>query len=184
MIVLVLVKPFPTHFSKNTFYSKNLLFSLLYAKLYKKSNFSKVLHLKIWKKYSNLYTRYFATLNYVEFWKSKELSREITMASKIPIWLFLKGFGYILINNPAQQGLHHHYLVKRLKELPFPMKSMTLMHRLSFHEFHILYSYLCKPFFFYSVISSQKKFIEFFPQFDTNKHTQRKSLYGAQGLPR
>ena len=135
------------------------------------------------KSHSNQYTRYFATLNYVEFWKSKELSREITMASKIPIWLFLKGFGYILINNPAQQGLHHHYLVKRLKELPFPMKSMTLMHRLSFHEFHILYSYLCKP-FFYSVISSQKKFIEFFLQFDTNKHTQRKSLYGAQGLPR
>ena len=25
----------------------------------------------------------------------------------------------------TQQGLHHHYLVKRLKELPFPMKSIS-----------------------------------------------------------
>ena len=107
------------------------------------------------KTHSNQYTRYFATLNCVEFWKSKELSREITMASKISIWLFQKGFGHILINNPAQQGLHHHYLVKRLKELPFPMKSMTLMHRLSFHEFHILYSYICKPSFLFSNLESK-----------------------------
>ena len=67
----------------------------------------------------------------------KKISREIMMASKIPIWLFQKGFGHILINNPAQQGLHHHYLVKRLKELPFPMKSMTLLHNLSFNEFSV-----------------------------------------------
>ena len=105
------------------------------------------------------------------------------MASKIPIWLFQKGFGYILINNPAQQGLHHHYLVKRLKELPFPMKSMTLMHSLSFYEFHILYLYLYKPSFIFSNLES-KMIYRFFPQFATNKHTQRKSLYGAQELQR
>ena len=83
------------------------------------------------------------------------------MASKIPIWLFQKGFGHILINNPAQQGLHHHYLVKRLKELPFPMKSMTLLHILSLHEFsvrffkvHIHYSYRCKPSFWFNTLKS------------------------------
>ena len=86
------------------------------------------------------------------------------IASKIPIWLFQKGFGHILINNPAQQGLHHHYLVKRLKELPFPMKSMTLLHILSFHEFSVrifqgTYSLFISMQTFFLIQYSQVKYI-------------------------
>ena len=86
------------------------------------------------------------------------------IASKIPIWLFQKGFGHILINNPAQQGLHHHYLVKRLKELPFPMKSMTLLHILSLHEFSVrifqgTYSLFISMQTFFLIQYSQVKYI-------------------------